>query len=117
MSYTCYLTDPVTGEMLQAESPHQIRGGTYAMGGTTYLELNVTYNYGGIIRKVLKGGIPGLHGKTAARTIYPLKDAISKLGDDVDPDYWQATEGNAKRALCGLLALAEMRPDGVWEVE
>nr|DAE13757.1 MAG TPA: hypothetical protein [Siphoviridae sp. ctQqU1] len=42
--------------------------------------------------------------------------AISALGDDVDDsDYWRATEGNAKRALCGLLAFAKMRPDGVWD--
>ena len=27
-----------------------------------------------------------------------------------------STEGNAKRALCGLLAFAQMRPDGVWRV-
>ena len=30
-------------------------------------------------------------------------------------DYWHATEGNAKRALYGLLAFAKMRPDGVWD--
>lgn len=45
-----------------------------------------------------------------------LEKAISALGDDVDDsDYWHATEGNAKRALYGLLALAKMRPDGVWD--
>ena len=45
-----------------------------------------------------------------------LKKAISALDDDVDDsDYWHATEGNAKRALYGLLAFAKMRPDGVWD--
>ena len=45
-----------------------------------------------------------------------LEKAISALGDDVDDgDYWHATEGNAKRALYGLLAFAKMRPDGVWD--
>lgn len=29
--------------------------------------------------------------------------------------YWEATEGNAKRALLQLLAMARMRPDGVWD--
>lgn len=44
------------------------------------------------------------------------KKAIAALGDDVDDsDYWHATEGNAKRALYGLLAFAKMRPDGVWD--
>ncbi len=45
-----------------------------------------------------------------------MKDAISKLGNDVDKNYWEATEGNAKRALHGLLALAKLRPDGIWEI-
>lgn len=26
------------------------------------------------------------------------------------------TEGNAKKALYGLLALAKLRPDGIWEI-
>jgi hypothetical protein len=40
--------------------------------------------------------------------------AIAKLNDDVDQNYWKPTEGNAKKALTQLLALAKMRPDGVW---
>ena len=28
--------------------------------------------------------------------------------------YWKATEGNAKRPLIQLRAMAQMRPDGVW---
>ena len=50
MSYWCYLNDPVTGECLEAKNPHFIQGGTYAMSGTRFLEFNVTYNYGSIIR-------------------------------------------------------------------
>ena len=42
--------------------------------------------------------------------------AIAALGDDADDsDYWNATEGNAKRALYGLLAFAKIRPDGMWD--
>ena len=41
--------------------------------------------------------------------------AVAAQADDVDEDYWKATEGNAKRALHGLLAFAQMRPDGVWK--
>jgi hypothetical protein len=52
---------------------------------------------------------------TGAESIPVLKAAMDKLGDDVDPDYWTPTEGNAKRALAGLLALAQLRPDGVWD--
>ena len=37
------------------------------------------------------------------------------LGDDVSSNYWEPTEGNAKAALLKLIALAEMRPDGIWD--
>ena len=51
----------------------------------------------------------------AGAPVRPLLDrAISMRGDDVDDDYWKPTEGNAKRALCQLRALAQMRPDGLW---
>jgi hypothetical protein len=62
-----------------------------------------------------EGGIRSLYGKTGAETIPTLREAAKLLGDDVDPDYWASTEGNAKRALLQLATLAEMRPDGVWE--
>ena len=51
---------------------------------------------------------------SGAQSIPILQDAINKLGNDVDDDYWKSTEGNAKRALCQLLSFAQMRPDGVW---
>ena len=35
MSYDISLTDPVTGETLELDTPHHMRGGTYAVGGTT----------------------------------------------------------------------------------
>ncbi len=53
MSYDIDLVDPVSGERLEAEEPHQMRGGTYAMGGTRELSLNMTYNYAGILGRVL----------------------------------------------------------------
>ncbi len=36
-----YLNDPVTGEVLQLDSAHQMTGGTYALGGTMECWLNV----------------------------------------------------------------------------
>lgn len=39
---------------------------------------------------------------------------LAKTDDEVSGDYWEPTEGNAKRALLQLLAMARMRPDGVW---
>lgn len=131
MSYDIDLVDPVTKEVLEAEVRHHITGGTYRMGGDTRLHLNVTYNFAPHFYRVFetfvdptnvdsfdgkpRQGIRTIYGKTGAESIPILKDAISKLGDDVDTDYWKPTEGNAKQALCGLLALAQMRPDGVWD--
>jgi hypothetical protein len=116
MSYDIYLNDPVTGCTIELDAPHQMRGGTYAVGGTTDAWLNVTYNYAKHYRRVIgEKGIRTIYGMTGAESIPVLKAAIDKLGDDVNTDYWEPTEGNAKSALCSLLAMAQMRPDGVWD--
>ena len=119
MSWSFYLTDPVSGEVLLLDSPHHMKGGTYAIGGTTEMHLNITYNYSEHYYTYINEveGIRWLYGRTAAETIPVLKTAIACLGDDVDRDYWKPTEGNAKRALIQLLALAQMRPDGIWNGE
>jgi hypothetical protein len=115
MSYDIQLVDPVTKKALHAQEPHQITGGTCAMGGTTELWLNITYNYSShYYRAFGENGIRTIYGMTGAASIPVLQDAISSLGDDVNDDYWAPTEGNAKRALCQLVALAQLRPDGAW---
>lgn len=103
------------------------------------LHLNITYNYSTHYYRVFPGvalmneaqakqgdrrlseadglhhlGIRTIYGLTGALSIPILEDAISKLGDDVSDDYWAPTEGNAKTALTQLLAMAQLRPDGVW---
>lgn len=118
MSYDIELKDPVTKETLVLEHPHFIQGGTYALNGTTEMWLNITYNYSRFYYRpdvFGENGIRSLYGMTGAESIPVLKKAISALGDDVSPDYWEATEGNAKKPLCSLLAFAQMRPDGVWD--
>ncbi len=114
MSYDIRLLDPVTKKPIQFDKPHQIRGGTYDPSGTTEAWLNVTYNYSSIFERLGPKGIRSIYGKTGAKSIPALTKAIGSLGDNVNKDYWEATEGNAKRALLGLLAFAQMRPDGVW---
>ena len=52
---------------------------------------------------------------TGAESIPIFQKAIDALTDEVDPDYWEPTEGNVKKALCQLLSMARMRPDGVWD--
>lgn len=117
MSYDLYLIDPITKEVLELETPHQMKGGTYAVGGTTQCHLNITYNYGTHYYKIFgEEGIKILQDKMGAETISILRDGANKLKDDVCDDYWEATEGNAKRALLQLIALAQMRPDGIWDI-
>ena len=116
MSYDIYLVDPLTEETIVLSEPHQFSGGTYALGGTTEAWLNVTYNYGVPFRKALgEKGIRSIYGLTGAESVPVLRDAAAKLGDDVDDDYWKATEGNAKHALVQLLGLAMLCPNGVWK--
>ena len=115
MSYDIKLVDAVTKETLHVDNPHEMRGGTYCVGGTTEAWLNITYNYTEILYNVFgEKGIRTLYGMTEAESIPLLKSTIEKLSDDVDDNYWKATEGNVKRSLSQLLALAQMRPDGVW---
>lgn len=115
MSYDIYLNDPVSGEMLQLNSPHQMTGGTYILGGTTNCHLNITYNYGRHFTPLGEEGIRTIYGMKASESITALQSLADSLGDDVDDDYWKPTEGNAKRAILQLIVLAEMRPDGVWD--
>ena len=122
MSYDLGLHDPVTGNRLEADAPHQMRGGTYALGGTTDLWLNVTYNYAKHLYRVFPQGdeplgLRWLYGKTGAEAIPVLEKAIADVGDDGDDstDYWSPTTNNVKRALHSLLAMSRMRPDGVWQ--
>ena len=111
-----------------------MRGGTYAVGGTTRAHLNVTYNYARHFCAVFEelptprpkapawmweegepvGGIRTIYGLTGAESLVVLDRAILLLKNDVTDDYWEATEGNAKRALMQLRALATLRPDGIW---
>jgi hypothetical protein len=102
MSYDLGLTDSITGEFLE-------------LGGSSTAELNITCNYAKHFVRVLgEGGIRSLYGKAGGESVALLKTAISLLADDVGGGYWKATEGNAKRALTQCLALAYLRPDGVW---
>lgn len=181
MSYDCGLNDPVTGERLSTNFNHQMYGGTYAIGGTNELWVNVTSNYGRYYNESTDGdkrwlvrvrgedryGLPGLAGHTGAESIPMLKDCIRKIEakykdslghwlsgnrekrtfvhkkthkevdwpqrmdfDDYDEkiteytvsegdtsDYWEETAANAISALYKLIALAELRPDGVWEID
>jgi archaellum component FlaF (FlaF/FlaG flagellin family) len=122
MSWDFYLCDSVSKEVLTIDSPHFMFGGTYCPNGTNQLHLNITYNYSKVINPAMFD-VPQeetyakvFNGKSALETIPLLNKAISNLSDNTDEDYWNPTEGNAKRALIQLLTIAKMRPDGIWQV-
>lgn len=122
MSYDINLLDPITKKVIEINDAHFLRGGTYKIGGSTELSLNITYNYSEFLHKVIqpettpsedKSGIRSLYGMTALEAIPILEAAILKLKSDFDRDYWAPTEGNTKRALNNLLTMCKMRPDAI----
>ncbi len=89
---------------------------TFQLGGCREAWLNVTYNYAEHYGRVIGDkGIRTIYGMSGAESITVLQAAAAKLGDEVDDDYWKPTEGNAKLPLLQLIAMARMRPDGVWD--
>jgi len=118
MSYDIYLNDPKTGQVIELEAPHDLRGGTYALGGTREAWLNVTYNYGSFYRQHIDAdkGIRKLYGMTGEQAIPILEKAIAAIGTtERSSDYWESTPGNACAALEELLTLAKMAPHGVFD--
>jgi hypothetical protein len=130
MSYDLGLKDSKTDDWYELTEPHHMRGGTYAIGGTTEAKINITYNYYPQLDKAIDAiesdsvyakddgkvhGIRVIYGMTGADSVPLLERGIERLGDDVDSDYWKATEGNAKAAIRQCLALAKMCPDGIWD--
>ena len=115
MSYDICLREPKTGMVATLDTPHQMRGGTYIHGGTYNAELNVTYNYARHFYATIgEHGIRSIYGMTGADSIPILTKAAMKLEEDYNEDYWAPTEGNARKALMELVALAKMRPDCIW---
>lgn len=138
MSYDICLNEPVTGGTIELEFTHQMSGGTRAIGGTEEAWLNVTYNYSRWyyredvfppVNGKLKG-IRTIYGLSGAESIPVLERAITGLSSCTDElsenerrdleskkvkGYWLPTRENAIKPLYQLLAMAKLRPDGVWD--
>ena len=123
MSYDISLKDPVTKETIELKEPHFIRGGTYAVGGTKELWLNVTYNYGHYYYEATdkdprfahdevscyyadgttgpiktEYGIRGIYGKTGAESIPMLEDMIQRITEKYQKDgEWIVTKRTKAR--------------------
>ena len=102
MSWWVSITDPETDQYMVVEPFSE--GGTYVLGGSSDADLNITYNYSAHYYRVLglEDGLRGLDRAEAVSALPILRDGIKKLGTDESEDYWEATEGNARRALVVL---------------
>jgi hypothetical protein len=115
MSYDIHLVDE-QGQQVYLETPHQITGGTYVSGGTPAAWLNITYNYWEHFQRVFgEKRIRVIYGMRAVDSIPLLEKAAEQLADDVDPNYWKPTEGNAKAAIINLIKLAKLAPEAIWQ--
>lgn len=131
MSYDINLIDPVTKKVIYFDSPHQMRGGTYAVGGTAEAWLNITYNYARWYYKAFGDeGIWTIYDMSGADSIPVIENAIKFLENleenltdeeiknfkknDVN-GYWIPTKENAIKPLYQLIAMARLRPDGIWK--
>lgn len=115
MSYDIKLVD-AEGNTYHTKEHNDLQGGTYALGGLATAEFNITYNYSKHFARVLgEKGVRSIYTLTGAQSVPLLRAAIEQLGTDEAADYWKATEGNARKALEGVLWLAEQCPDGVWQ--
>lgn len=116
MSYDLELIDPTAGNVVELEQRHHLRGGTYAVGGTTEAAFNITYNYSKYFYDTLgEKGIRTIYGMTGAESIPVLTAAADQLEGEAADNYWEATSGNAKCALLALIELAKLAPHGVWD--
>ena len=116
MSYDISLCDPETGRTAIVPDGHDLRGGTYAEGGTGEAWLNVTYNYSPhFYRTMGDKGIRTIYGMTGRDSVPVLTAAIDQLAASHSADYWAGTEGNARKALENLRLLARACPDAVWQ--
>ena len=117
MSYELYIVDK-NGKAMTAPFPHAITGANYCVGGSPELYLSITYNYSKIFKKAFQhdDGIYAINGMSCLQSIPIINAAMNRLGDETTSNYWDATEGNAKCSLMGLLQLAALGCDGFWEV-
>ncbi len=120
MSYDIYLVHPETDATLELDHPSPT-GGTYSPGSPACW-LNVTYNYSKHYYPLFAlefhntdRGIRTLYGMSGEDSIPILERVIARLTpDNGGYSYWDATEGNARRALEALLTFAKAHPEGVW---
>ena len=115
MGYWVSLCDP-KGEALPV--PSHKEGGVVNVDGADVALMSVTYNYAPFFSRELDqvDGLRWLHGKKGSQTEQRMREAITNLGFNRDPNYWAPTPGNAGHILKILLGWAVRHPEGIWAV-
>ena len=121
MSWSVSLCDPVSLEVAELDFPGYLSAsGIFVPPSRREVWITVTSNYDDIYRREDVLGPLGLHkldGMMALDSVSVLTKAIRSLHDDLRAlDYWQPTEGNAKRPLLYMLNASKIFPSGLWEI-
>ncbi len=118
MSWNVYLNDK-DGNVIQFDNAVKQIGGNICIGELFVASASsVTYNYSKHYNKFFDGGFSSLDKMSAKESMPLLAKAIAELDPDTEnpSDYWEPTEGNARRVLVEMLNWAVERPDGIWEI-
>ena len=137
MSYDIGLKNPVANETASFRQRifAFVQKLAYAINGTTELWLNITYGYTPYYYETTKNderfaynelisddrhaivqtkyGIRGIDGKTGTESIPMLKDLISRI----EQKYKKQVAANVTEPLYKMLAMAQRRPNGIWDVD
>lgn len=115
MSYDIYIYNPKTKKIISSDYAGYVDSNDY----DKLLYLNITYNYTSVLSKAFnsKKGIYLLNNKKVSDTINIIEVAINRLKNEINNDYWSATEGNVKFALLELYQMSLLGQNGVWKIE
>lgn len=115
MSYDISIIDNKTNNIIESSYPEYIDGYDYSKP----LYLSITFNYSSILSKAFnnKKGIYLLNNRKVSDTINIIEIAINRLKNEINDDYWSATEGNVKFALLKLYQMSLLGQGGVWKIQ
>ncbi len=114
MSYDIDIIDREANEIVTLTNKHHLKGGTYPANGTNQLSFNITYNYSPNYAKH-DFSINDLNNKTIKETLATIRKVKNKLKGKPSDNYWEPSDGNAKKALQDLITMASFaKPKHVW---
>jgi hypothetical protein len=100
MGYSVRIVSNVSNEIVRLPERVKLVCGSYAVGGTEFCELCVTYNYSPIWRELFgENGLNRLNGIEIGEARRMLRDASDRLMSEGRRSSRLRTTGNAPRAM------------------